>query len=272
MFGDESLVTAGYDTEFGRFINIRVYNNNDFFSILGPQDWCHVFCMDTAYVRRWLDGGVLLADIGVNSFATVSYRDTYLPIDDRNEDMPSMPLTNIHLAFYNLASIASNDVYGMVRHYEIPLLNTRRREMNQFLYNSKTNSMSFLHTYSVLYPTSMTYSEYTDFKHTALSASGVIQAYTNNGVVQSGLSIYNNRNNYILSGYLYNTTTTLHYQMNTFNTPAQCAERLEYKYEQIERLSSRNFERPFDVVSGICITEKLSIYKEKLPLFIECEQ
>ena len=272
MFDDLSLVTAGYYNDQNRFINIRVYDANNFFSYTGLQDWCHVFRVDTAYVRPWLDGGVLLANIDVNSFATVSYRDAYLPFEPRNEDMPSIPLTNIHLAFYNLASFASNNVYGMVRHYEIPLLNTRKREMNQFLYNKITKSMSFLHTYRVLYPTSMTHSEYTDFKHTALSASGVIQAYTNNGVVQSGLSIYNNRDNYILSGYLYNTETTLHYQMNTFNTSVQCADRLEYRYEQLNNLSSHNFQSIFIVLGGISKTITPAIFREKLPLFINCEK
>ena len=270
-YDDLNLVTAGYNVQYGRYINIRVYNFNNFFSLTGPQDMCHVFCMDTGYVIPWLDGGVLLSEIENNIFATVSYRATFLQpiIRDDEISMINYP-SNIHLAFYNLSSIYSNSVYGMTSNYEISASANAFREMNQFLFNPTISSLAFLHTFKTN-SSSQYVSEYTDFKLPSLPSLTTIQLYSNPGIRQSGLSLYNSNVNYILSGYDQTFTTVLHYQMNKFNTLSRCANKTERSCEKKEVVASHNFERPFSFIGGICITKTPELKIDYLPLYIECE-
>ena len=158
----------------------------------------------------------------------------------------------------------------MTSNYEISASANAFREMNQFLFNPTISSLAFLHTFKTN-SSSQYVSEYTDFKLPSLPSLTTMQSYSNPGIRQSGLSLYNSNVNYILSGYDQTFTTVLHYQMNKFNTLSRCANKTERSCEKKEVVASHNFERPFSFIGGICITKTPELKIDYLPLYIECE-
>lgn len=270
LSGTPYLATVGYDSENGQYLNVRVYEADNVFSPAGPQDWCHVYCFESgSTTRQWIDGGVLLARIDNDTFATVSYRKVSLQ-SGRDDTIQLAYGSNIHLGFFDLNAIVANSVYGMVDSYEIPLGLTYGREMQQFVYSRNKKSMVFLHTYnhSVMTPFR---NEYCEFFPALLPSVTTLQAYTHPGTRHYGLANYMLGNKYILSGHKISTPTTLMYQMNTYGTFSECAEPIDYTPEQGKEISSWIFERRFShrvwkpeinaVEGGI----------EYLPLYIECE-
>ncbi len=265
------FLTAGYNRDYGDYINIRIYYENNFFLPSGPQNWCHVFCMGpSGLVRPWLDGGVLLAGIDGSTFATISYRSNPALLDEvDNQSSGWYANTQIHLATYKTSLIAYHSVYAMQSNYEIPLGTTWNRETDQFIYNYKTKSLAFLHSYES--NPGFWKSEYGDFKLSSLSSSGTIQAYINSGVKQDGLSTYWNNDKYVLGGYDQYVSTTLKYQMHTFNTLSRCAEPLEYRYRELKSVESVNSERVFTVFHGVPNVNKRTPEERRLSFYKECE-
>ena len=265
------LATVGYDLENGRYLNIRLYKAYDIFSSTGPQDWCHVYCMGATPVRKWLEGGALIDNVDNNTFSTISYRpgNGQLPRFDSVYYLASF--SNVHIGLFDINSIASNSVYGLVDNYEVALGITYQREMSQFVYNSYKKTFVFLHRYYAS-PTSSLHNEYCEIIKPSLSTSGSFLAYTNPGTLHYGLSLYRSDNKYILSGHNINDPKTLMYQMHTFGTLSGCAEPLEYNYEQQKTIESYNFKRNFQYGLRECESKEPVGEMGRLPLYIECEK
>jgi hypothetical protein len=260
------LVTAGFDTSYGRYINIRVYDPNDVFALSGIQDKCHIYCIDTASARPWRDDGVLLTDINNGNFLTVSYREA--PEEQYRDSVAVKDNTNIHIGIFCLSDIINNSVYAMLDNHEIPIGLTAKREMDDMVYNNSSESVVFLHSYYTL--TEKT-SDFCEFNPTWLGNSGTILAFHNNGIKQQGLSIYNNLNNYILSGFKISFPTELNYEMETFGTNPQCVGAKEYNYERVRKIDSMNPIKAFN--SSGFIPEKIYPTLERIdfPIYIDCE-
>lgn len=258
------LVTVGYETSNGRYLNVRVHDLV-FFTSSSVKDWQHLFCVDTGYVNEWLDGGVLLAATGTNSFATVSHRDY-----GYNGTGIIRVGHNLHLGFFNLDDIISHSVYGMTDNYEIPITLSASRTMNEFIYNTKKKHLVFLHTYTADL-TGIVKNEYCEVDPALLSASGSLQAYTNPDNMFYGLSVFWIMGKYILSGYRSSNPETLKYQMNTFATTSHCAEPVIYKYNQKRVLSSRNTINAIKYKLNQADPIVFECIVEELPLYIECE-
>lgn len=263
--GNPYLVTAGYDTTYGRYLSIRVHDLL-FFTTSNIQDWRHVYCVDTSYVRQWLDGGVLLAATEPHTFATVSYRK-----NAKEGDIHLKLNHTIHLGLYDIDDIITHSVYGMTDNYEMELNTTSDRLMNEFIYNKLKEIMVFLHTYTDN-TTGVVSNEYCEIKPSLLSTSGTLSAYTNPDKMLFGLSIYNNRNKYILSGYDLANPDTLKYQMNTYSITSQCADPIEYKYVQHKPIVSMNALKQFNYKNTIGVPVEFGEDEmENWPLYIECE-
>ncbi|MCR4828858.1 MAG: hypothetical protein K5864_05275 [Bacteroidales bacterium] len=266
--GRDYLVTTGFDTENGRFINIRVYDPNDVFQPYGIQEMCHVYSMYLNDGRAWLDGGLLLRQLEKDNFVTVSYRDAvgYESLNTEYDEFPA----NLHLGFFKLSDIVNNSVYGLVRHYEIPLGNINAMNVNQVIYSSRKEKVVFLHTIRTLMRS--TQSHFVEFDPNALTSTGTLQAYTDPGIRTEGLSLFNAETEYVLSGFIQSTPTTLKYEMETFNAIPRCVEKLDYIYAVQPEIASMNFPKSFDFV----IKDKEPVLPEftriDLPLFIDCEQ
>ncbi len=270
LSGTPYLATVGYDSENGQYLNIRVYEADNVFSPAGPQDWCHVYCYESGgTTRQWIDGGVLLARIDNDTFATVSYRKVSLQ-SERDDTIQLAYGSNIHLGFFDLNAIVANSVYGMADNYEIPLGLTYGREMQQFVYSRNKKAMAFLHTYnhSVMTPFR---NEYCEFFPALLPSVTTIQAYTNPGTRHYGLADYMLGNKYILSGHKISTPTTLMYQMNTYGAFSECAEPIDYTPERGKEVNSRNFKKVFSSKVRVPDPDDVSGEIEYQPLYIECE-
>ncbi len=273
MVDDYHLVTTGFDLQYGRYINIRVYKPGDVFSTSGLQDMCHVYSVDTGYVRPWLDGGVLLTDVGDYTFATVSYRMSAKQKPERAEytDTIQKIMRNIHLAYFRINPIINNSVYGMTENYEIPFGGATDCVMERIVNSASANTLAFLHTYRHNIP-SVTESAYCEVKRSALAASGVFQAYSNPGISQAGLSLYNSQQCYVLSGFELSSPTNLEYQMNTFGILSNCAEPKDYSYEKLNPVASWNFSREFSVIAGVSMPVSVGVEPWELPLIKKCEK
>ncbi len=267
------FLTSGYDIEYDRYINIRIYKENNFFDASGLQNWCHVFCFDpSGLTRPWLDGGVLLAGIDGSTFATVSYRTYKKPLLDEDDRVTEPPANaRIHLAIYKTNLIAYHSVYAMQKNYEIASFSTSGREMNEFLYNNKTQSLAFLCSNQPAGSGTTWFSRCSDFKPSALSSSGTVQAYHSVDIKQNGLSTYWNNNKYVVSGYDQITPTTLNFNMNTFSVLSECNNPVDYRYDELKTIDSRNFEREFTVFYGVPDKENVTPEGPRIPLYIDCE-
>ena len=101
-------------------------------------------------------------------------------------------------------------------------------------------------------------------------SSGLIQAYLNYDVIQSGLSLFYNNDKYILSGYDLTAPTTLFYQMNTFDLQSKCAQPFNYRYRNYNKVESWNYKKPFSKKYGEPLKVIVEVDKEYLPLFRIC--
>jgi hypothetical protein len=275
MYDDYHLVTTGFDLQYGRYINIRVYKPSDIFSTSGLQDMCHVYSIDTGYVRPWLDGGVLLTDVGDYSFATVSYRSSLKEKPDKATYADTSNYykksRNIHLAYFQINPIINNSVYGMTENYEIPFSGASDCAMERVVNSPAVGTLAFLHAYEHNIP-SVLECAYCEVKRSALTVTGYFQAYSNPGVKQAGLSLFHSNQNYILSGFEMSTPTNLEYQMNTFGVLSNCAEPKDYKYEQLNPVNSWNFKEEFSVIGGTEDPVTIIVSPEEFPLIIKCEK
>ena len=268
---DYYLATVGFDTENGRYINIRMYNMNNVFMSGGPQDMCHVFSMGAITPRPWLDGDVLLASIEAGKMATVSYRSGMAIIGAQESEPDDFSYSNtINLAIYDVYSILSNSVYSVLNDYEIDIPFTTSRLMNQFICSRAKNSLAFLHTYTP-FPTGIQTSEYFEIDISTLGLSTVLQAYNNPGVLQQGLSLYDANGKYILSGHEQASPTTLKYQMNTFGVQPICADLLQHTYKTEKPVDSRNFKRAFSVIGALNVSSRPELQAEDTPIYKVCE-
>lgn len=266
--GKDYLVTAGFDTTNGRFINIRVYDPNNVFQTSGIQNTCHVYSIFTEDGRTWLNGGLLLRKLENDNFVTVSYRSA---TEGNNPlDAVGFFLPNIHLGFFTLSDIVNNSVWGLNRHYEIPLTSTVSGNINQVIYSGRKGKMVFLHTYcyEVKYP----HSDFFELDPYALTPTGILTAYRDPDAKREGLSLYSAEARFVLSGFLNTTPTTLKFEAETFNAIPQCMEEIEYEYEQKPEIASINFDRKFTTVSKERHMGEYQPIRIELPLFKDCER
>ncbi|MBQ3945534.1 MAG: hypothetical protein II670_08010, partial [Alphaproteobacteria bacterium] len=253
------LVTAGFDTENGRYINIRVYDPNNIFAPSGIQNRCHIYCIDTAAARPWLDGGVLLTDLYNGNFVTVSYRS--VPLDfDSNRDIV-LSNASIHIGIFSLDRIISNYVNAMQDNFEIPIGLLGNYEMDEIIYSNNRERVVFLHSYSTLLNMA---SDFCCFNPHTLQNSGTLLAHQNIGIKQQGLSLYNNRNNYILSGFKMATPTEINYEMETFGISSSCVSTKEYNYERKHIVNSLNTTREFIYRGHVSEIIKPTLYRADL--------
>ena len=261
------LVTAGFDFTYGRYINIRAYGPNSVFSPSGIQDMCHIYCIDTAEARPWLDDAVLLTRVADDRFVTVSYRYAPKVRDDIFYFVKAN--TNIHLGLFSLNDIFNNSTQALISNYEIPLGITIFRQMDEILYSIRKKRLVFLHTYS---NESQRRSEFCDFDYNSLSASGTLPAFHDPDIFQQGLDLYNTMSNYILSGFNRLLPTTLKYEMETFGTYPQCVNGLEYNYERMPTIKSMNMERAFNTREFSDTPIHFQINKVDIGTFLDCER
>ena len=262
------LATVGYDLTYGKYLSIRLYGATSVFNTGGPQDWCNIYCYESgSYARQWLDGGILLSHIDNNTFATISFR------SDKKMDLTETDITkykDIHLSFFDINSIISSSVYSMIDNYEISAPVNQKQEMNQFIHNNIKDAFAFL--YSDSSSVSGEYeSKYCEVFKNSLSTSGSLQAYTNPGTRQYGLARYSYWNSYILSGHDISDPRVLNYQMNRFGVLSNCAEPLEFKYNQENTVDAWILKREFSSKMNQCDLIKVTEEPEFLPLYIECE-
>ena len=267
--GKDYLVTVGFDTTFGHFLNIRVYDPNNVFQPSGIQDICHVYSMSVDDARTWQNHGALLTQLETDTFATVSYRNA-LEREDHYYEALLTP-TNIHIGVFKLSDIVNNSVWGLKKHYEIPLHRVLARNIEQVIYSSVNKRMVFLHTYLWLGERDF-YNCFVELTPSALTNSGILQAYKDPGVLREGLSLYNAETGYVFSGFINSNPSTLKFEMETFNATPYCVESLEYEYEQQREIGSMNFERKFTVISKDRAPAHYEIKIIDLPLFKDCEK
>ena len=264
--GIDYLVTVGFDTINGRFINIRVYDPDDVFQPLGIQEMCHVYSVNVNDGRTWLDGGVLLRQLENDYFITVSYR----LIKDEEPYGHKYPPVSIHLGFFRLSDIVNNSVWALDRHYEISIGRMADLNMNQVIYSSRKEKVVFLNTVCDYYLN--TNSFFVEFDPYALTSTGTLSAHTDPNVTREGLSLYNADAAYVLSGFLQNTPTTLKYEMETFNAVHQCVEKMDYIYNEQLEVGSINFKKVFKIKNEEKEPETPEFTIIDLPLFRDCEQ
>ena len=262
------LVTSGFDNTYGRHINLRVYDPDNIFDPSGIQNMRHVFCVDYSNSNGWLNPNVLLTTVSESLLSTVSYRSApiYSPVD-RNVILVN---ANIHVAFYNINYLLSNSVYSMVKSLEIPIGLQARMQMNQYI-RKRNQTLVFLHNHANTVIPNDNQSVFSEIDYSSLQSSGSLKAYKYTDNIMQGLSPYNGINNYVLSGYYRTNNDDLRYSMETYYTPSLCAEKVDYKYEVRENISSINEEKPFTSMIGRIIWEKPEIRKQSVATRIICE-
>lgn len=263
---ESCLVTTGFDISNGRYINIRVYDPDDIFSLSGMQNKRHIYCIDTAAARPWLDGGVLLTDIYNGNFITMSYRES--PEERDTTQVAVKDKTNIHIGVFCLIDILNNSVYAMLDNYEIPLGKTENREMSEIIYSNGPERAVFLHSYLTVYDEP---SDFCDFKPNTLGNFGILQAFQNTGIKQQGLSLYNNLSKYILSGFKMSFPTELNYEMETLGTNTECVNIKEYNYRRMRKMDSMNTIKEFSSKGYVAETTQPPLEIVELPIYIDCE-
>ena len=255
------LVTSGFDNTYGRYINLRVYDPNNIFDPSGIQNVRHVFRTDLSNSNKWLNPNVLITRVNESLFSTVSYRSAL-------SKQPS--LANIHVAFYNINYLLSNSEYSMVKSLEIPIGLQRNIMMNQYI-RKRNQTLVFLHNNSSSPNLNNYQSVFCEIDYPSLQSSGSLKAYKYKDNIMQGMSAYNGINNYVLSGYYRTNNDDLRYSMETYFTPSLCAEKVDYKYELRENLTSVNEEEPFTSMIGRIIWEKPEIRKRSVATRIICE-
>ena len=265
---DSYLVTVGFITTHGRYINARVYDPNDIFSLSGLQNMCHEFSMDTAGIRPWLDNGVVISNYETGYFVTASYRNAL-----RNRDYlsPAYNLfTNIHLAKYSVTDLVAHSTSAILDNHELPLGLVNDRQMERLIYSNKSKSLVLLHTYAS--SSASASSEFCEFKYNALGNTGALPFFIDGDFVKQGLTIYNGANNYVISGYNKNDLSTLKYEMETWGTKPKCIDGKDYEYLRMPIIKSMNYVNPFVSAGFVCGMVHPDIEKVRVPLFPECEK
>ena len=262
------LVTVGFITTHGRYINARVYDPNDLFSLSGLQDMCHEFSMDTLAARPWLDSGVVITNYGDGYFVTASYRNAL----GERDYIPSYHklFTNIHLAKYSVTGLVAHSTSALLDNHELKLGLVNHRQVERLIYSNKSKSLVLLHTFAASNASAS--SEFCEFKYDALGNAGTLSFFGDGDYIKQGLSLYNNISNYVISGYNKNDLSTLKYEMETLGSNPKCIEGKKYEYERLPIIRSINYIKPFVYAGFVCNVSHPDIEKVTVPLFPECEK
>ena len=264
---DEYLVTAGFNDQFGKYLNIRIYEPDNIFSTSGPQDTRHVFCIDTAFTCEWMWNDILLAKLNNNYFATVSYKNICNQ-DFLQKDYEEELLNYLHLGIYDIPAILGGSLSGMVGSYLAEAQGVINNRLMQFI-GRNGSDLAFLQQIRP-YPSGYSYSVFCELKITNNTTLSGHSKYLASNYLFQGMDLYNSSTRYVMGGYKSSNAYSLNYEMETFWASKHCAEPDTYKWGKINPYRSINSIYGFETIGGLSnfTTRGSTLYE--VPLTIIC--
>lgn len=122
------LVTAGMDYDYGRYLNLRIYNTSDIFATSGIQDKKHIFCIDTTFGVEWYNEDAFIRLVREGFFSTVSYLKPNL-YDKINGSDPVYPTNSLHVGVFSINALASGSLTSMNNSYVFEPLNIAQNNL-----------------------------------------------------------------------------------------------------------------------------------------------
>ncbi|MCR5193387.1 MAG: hypothetical protein K6D59_08790 [Bacteroidales bacterium] len=264
---DSYLVTAGFNDQFGKYLNIRIYDPDNIFSSSGPQNTRHVFCIDTAFTDEWMWNDILLAKLHNNYFATVSYKTAHNQ-DFLQKDYEEELLNYLHLGIYDIPAILGGSLSGMAGNYLTEAQGVINNRLMQFI-SRNGSDLAFLQQIRP-YPSGNSYSVFCELKITNNTILSGHSKYLASNYLFQGMDLYDSSTRYVMGGYNNSNAYSLNYEMETFWASKQCAELDEYKWNKRTPYRSINSIYGFETIAYLSnFTERESILY-KVPLTIIC--
>ena len=254
------IATSGIYKYQGSYINIRAYELYNIFSTSGLQDMMHTFCFDTAYARQWKDDDVLLRHVKDDIFATASMR------------VPPFGYSySIHVGFFNMNSIISGSVFGMVNNAEFTqlydLLNWQK--LDRFIKTSRSQTLALLYNNRYLYTNDRT-SVFCEIDYSSIWDVTNVRSYYNSNNLMQGMAPYNSDFKYVMSGYGKTDGTLIKYEMETFGFTPYCAEPVERTILRPLNCSSVNRVKEFDHMTYRAMLKPVDGERAETSLVIIC--
>ena len=263
--GVSHLVSAGLDISNSPYITLRAYNPIDVFDNLGRQNYRYCFAIDPSGNRPWRLKDVLVTGLKDDYISTVSYRQS-----PANSDLTIEPF-NIHIATFNTSSLLIGDLFSMTESAEIPIPPLYPNYNLRDLASCKTGlTLAFLHHIS----TGDWDGDLSHFFEVDFSATGGIvglRKYQQSNDILSGLSAYNDKVQYLLSGKTGIFSSTLHYVVETFGNNETCSTPQEAEYIKVQTMGAIEEIKPFEQFQGDYRIITPEITRKRYPLYMECE-
>ena len=222
---DRHAVTAGYYYGSEQCLCLRAYNINSLFMPGGTQDNRRIF-MDTTANGHWIDDIVLITDVDMSHFATLSCHYDY--------DLVKSYYKN-NICFFNRGDFVAGLPSSMVSMTDFDFLNSSiNRRIEQFEMSRPSSTLHFLHTYSHLSDGAM--SEFCEVPYSTPTALGANTTYRTTGSLLQGLSLFNYGLQYRLGGFTSSSPTEIEYWLKTTAQQTNCAERYSYRSKNLRNV------------------------------------
>lgn len=259
------IVTSGFDTRYGRYINLRVYNPDYTLDPTGIENRMFTFSVDPVCPKEWTTDRVLLSPVGNGIFSSVSVRNGHY----NNFINPDVNDVSLHIAFYDISALLSNSVFAMIQDIYVNLNASLDRTMDQYITKPSTETLAFLHNYGD--SNGVQQSVFCEVDYPSLASAGSLRAYQYPDNNMQGMSTYKNQTKYVMSGFSRSNNNWLKYEMETFGSNSLCAEKVDYKYYAGQTLSSINEESGFTTIMGQVKWENISYERRYLGVHKECD-
>ena len=264
--GINKLVTAGFDDSYGRHVCLRIYDPDLVFTPSGMQDTRFTFCDDPYTEYDWHGDEVLLSPVENNIFATASHKKAEVYVHNANNRTDVF--SELQVSFYKVSALTSSSVYSMIKTASVLLPENSYRSINQFVKRRNDRSLVLLHTITPAF--SSIKSTFCEIDYPLPSDNGYWRAYSYADNILQGLTSYDWGHKYAMSGYSLYNNTVLKYEMETFGTASNCAERQEYEYFDIKTIPSVNHNVPFVSMLGVVKWKQLEFKQRRVSISIDC--
>lgn len=259
------IVTSGFDTRYGKYINLRVYNPDYTLDPTGIENRMFTYSVDPVCANEWSTDRVLLSPVGDGIFSTASVRDGHY----NNCENPGLCDYSLHIAFYNIAALLSNSVFAMTQDIYVNLSSTIKKDLERYIVKPSTKTLALLHNYGECSIGQR--SVFCEVDYPSLTSAGSLRAFQYPDNNLQGMSTYKNQTKYVMSGFSRSDNNWLKYEMETFGSNSLCAEKVDYKYYAGQTLSSINEESGFSTIMGKVTWENISYERRYLGVHKECD-